>query len=182
MEASTLIEVISLFIGTGGLAGFIVAMLTIRSERRKAKGEAHSAEYEGMKVEQDTYQELIIDLKEAWKEQKEYIGELTEERRNLRSENKEFRQAIHDLKDEFVAEREKNEREKREIREEFQEKIQALNDKIARQGHIIDSWRPLICVKVGCTQRERNVIGMVSDDSFDTQEEQKTDINNETVQ
>jgi chromosome segregation ATPase len=171
METSTLVEVISLFIGTGGLAGFIVAMLTIRSERRKAKGEAHSAEYEGMKVEQDTYQELIIDLKEAWKEQKDYIGELTEDRRNLRNERNELRKEIDELKEEFRRDQDKNEREKHEMREEFQAKIHELNDKIARQGHIIESWKPLICVKVDCPQREKNIMGLVADDSFDTKEE-----------
>lgn len=98
METSTILEAVALFIGTGGLAGFIVAMLTIRYERRKAKGEAHSAEFEGMKVEQDTYQELIDDLKNAWKEQKEYIGELHTDRRNLREERDELRKEIEKVR------------------------------------------------------------------------------------
>ena len=112
MEVETWIAIIGLVIGGGGIVGFIVGLLTIKYERKKAKGEAHSAEYEGMKVEQDTYQELIIDLKEAWKEQKDYIGELTTDRRNLRQERNDLRKDIDDLREEFNREREKDEEEK----------------------------------------------------------------------
>ena len=55
MEGMTILELIF----GGGLISIITSFITLKYIRRKAKGEAHSAEYEGMKVEQDTYQELI---------------------------------------------------------------------------------------------------------------------------
>lgn len=149
METSTILEAVALFIGTGGLAGFIVAMLTIRYERRKAKGEAHSAEFEGMKVEQDTYQELIDDLKTAWKEQKEYIGELHTDRRNLREERDELRKEIE------------------KVRKEQQDQAR----RIASLGMMVEAMRPLICSVVGCKDRMDNIIGLVSDDSFEKKED-----------
>lgn len=168
MDNTTIIELAGLIIGTNGLTAFIVSLLTIRYERKKIKGEAHSAEYEGMKVEQDTYQELIIDLKDAWKEQKEYIGELTADRRNLRQERNELRKEIDDLKAEFRKERDKDDKEKKELRE----KIQLMSDKLARQGRIVKAMSPMICSNSKCKQRISDILGLVDDESFE---------NNETV-
>lgn len=145
MGIETWIAIISLVIGGGGVVGFIVGLLTIKYERKKAKGEAHSAEYEGMKVEQDTYQELIADLKEAWNDQKTYIGELKEDRHALRGERDELRKYITTLEG----------------------KINAQNEKIARLGRMVGALKPLICSFVGCKDRQSDIIGLVGDDSFD---------------
>ena len=168
MEVETWIATIGLVIGGGGIVGFIVGLLTIKYERKKAKGEAHSAEYEGMKVEQDTYQELIIDLKEAWKEQKDYIGELTTDRRNLRQERNDLRKDIEDLRAEFNREREKDEEEKTQMRKE----IERLKSKLARQGRIIKVMSPLICTKDKCKTRASDIMGLIDDESFGTEEEE----------
>ena len=159
-EGVSIIELISIIIGGGGLTGFIVAMLTIRYSRRKAKGEAHSAEYEGMKVEQDTYQELIEDLREDRKRLKDdntelqnYIEELKIERRQLREERDELRREIDELK--------------KEMRDQ--------GDKVARLGRIVGALKPLICSQIGCKNREGDIIGLVADDSFDTKETKKND-------
>ena len=93
MGVETWIAIIGLVIGGGGIVGFVVGLLTIKYERKKAKGEAHSAEYEGMKVEQDTYQELIADLKE--------------DRHALRGERDELRKYITTLEDKINAQNEK---------------------------------------------------------------------------
>ena len=164
MDSTTILELGGLIIGTNGLTAFIVSLLTIRYERRKIKGEAHSAEYEGMKVEQDTYQELIIDLKAAWKEQKDYIGELTEDRRNLRNERNELRSEIDALKQEFRQEREKDEKEKMEMRD----KIQTLQEKLAQQGRLIKAMSPMICSDSKCKKRIDDILGLIDDDSFNT--------------
>ena len=169
MEVETWMAIIGLVIGGGGIVGFIVGLLTIKYERKKAKGEAHSAEYEGMKVEQDTYQELIIDLKEAWKEQKEYIGELTTDRRNLRQERNDLRKDIDDLRAEFNREREKDEEEKNQMRKE----IERLKSKLARQGRIIKVMPPLICTKDKCKLRASDIMGLIDDESFETEEEEE---------
>lgn len=158
MELTTIIELVSLFIGTGGLTGFIVALLTIRYDRKKAKGEAHSAEYEGMKVEQDTYQELIEDLradrkrlKEDNADQLQYIEELKEERKQLRAERDEMVKTIDEMKKE----------------------LRTQGDKLARLGRIVNAMKPLICASVGCKTRETDIIGLVADDSFDAIPEEK---------
>ena len=146
MEIETILALIGAIIGGGGIVGFIVGLLTIRYERRKAKGEAHSAEYEGMKVEQDTYQELILDLKTAWKEQKDYIAELHEDRRNLRIERDDLKKQIDGLAN----------------------KVNEQQGEIEDLKKIVRSFKPLICSQVGCAKRQSDIIGLISDDSFDT--------------
>lgn len=163
-----MIELAGLVIGTNSVTAFIVGLLTIRYQRKKVKGEAHSAEYEGMKVEQDTYQELIIDLKEAWKEQKEYIGELTTDRRNLRQERNDLRKEIDDLRAEFNRERKKDDEEKTQMRKE----IERLKSKLARQGRIIKVMSPLICTKDKCKLRASDIMGLIDDESFEIEEEE----------
>ena len=140
-----ILALIGAIIGGGGIVGFIVGLLTIKYERHKAKGEAHSAEYEGMKVEQDTYQELILDLKTAWKEQKEYIAELHEDRRNLRIERDELKQEIDVLG----------------------KKVNEQQCEINDLKRIVSALKPLMCSQVGCNIRQTNIIGLVGDDSFD---------------
>ena len=149
MEIETILALIGAIIGGGGIVGFIVGLLTIRYERRKAKGEAHSAEYEGMKVEQDTYQELILDLKTAWKEQKEYIAELHEDRRNLRTERDELKQQIDVL----------------------EKKVNEQQGEIDNLKRIVNALKPLMCSQVGCNGRQTDIIGLVSDDSFDQKQQ-----------
>lgn len=145
METEMILALIGAIIGGGGIVGFIVGLLTIKYERHKAKGEAHSAEYEGMKVEQDTYQELILDLKTAWKEQKEYIAELHEDRRNLRTERDELKQEIDVLG----------------------KKVNEQQCEIDDLKRIVSALKPLMCSQVGCGGRQTDIIGLVSDDSFD---------------
>lgn len=159
MEVTTLIELAGIILGGGGIVGFIVGVCTIRWERMKAKaeakkvnGEAHSAEYEGMKIEQDTYQEIIADLKEAWKEQKEYIGELKDERRQLRTERDSLREERDDLREEI---------------DKLRKQQGILVGDIESLKKMVEALKPLICGRSNCEGREPDVIGLVSDDSFD---------------
>jgi chromosome segregation ATPase len=133
--------------------GFIVALITIKYQKNKVQGEAHSAQYEGMKVEQDTYQELILDLKSAWKEQKDYIAELHEDRRNLRREKDEQKKQINDLEEKV---------------EKQQTQISKQQTEIDDLKRIVNTFKPLICSQVGCNTRQSDIIGLISDDSFDS--------------
>lgn len=146
MEEIGLMQLIGIVLGSNSIVGFIVALITIKYQKKKVQGEAHSAQYEGMKVEQDTYQELILDLKGAWKEQKEYIAELHEDRRNLRREKDEMKKLINDL----------------------QVQVCGQQNEIDDLKRIVNTFRPLICSQVGCAKRQSDIIGMISDDSFDS--------------
>lgn len=146
MEEIGLMQLIAIVLGSNSIVGFIVALITIKYQKKKVQGEAHSAQYEGMKVEQDTYQELISDLKSAWKEQKDYIAELHEDRRNLRKEKDELKRQV----------------------EELDRKVDAQQNEIDDLKRIVNTFRPLICSQVGCQKRQSDIIGMISDDSFDS--------------
>ena len=146
MEEIGLMQLIGIVLGSNSIVGFIVALITVKYQKKKVQGEAHSAQYEGMKVEQDTYQELISDLKSAWKEQKEYIAELHEDRRNLRKEKDELKRQV----------------------EELDRKVDAQQNEIDDLKRIVNTFRPLICSQVGCQKRQSDIIGMISDDSFDS--------------
>ena len=98
-----------------------------------------------MKVEQDTYQELIDDLKTAWKEQKEYIAELHKDRRNLREERDDLKKQIDVLEG----------------------KLNDQQGEIDDLKRIVRSLKPLLCSQVGCQTRQSDIIGLISDDSFD---------------
>jgi chromosome condensin MukBEF ATPase and DNA-binding subunit MukB len=142
MDMVNILALIGAIIGSGGIASFF----TLRWTR-------HSAKFNGMKVEQDTYQELIDDLKTAWKEQKEYIAELHEDRRNLRREKDEQKKQINDLE------------EKVEKQQTQMSKQQIEIDDLKR---IVNTFKPLICSQVGCKTRQSDIIGLISDDSFDS--------------
>lgn len=140
-----ILQLVGIVIGTNSVVGFIVALITIKYQKSKVQGEARSAQYEGMKVEQDTYQELILDLKSAWKEQKDYIAELHEDRRNLRTERDELKQEIEVLR----------------------KKVNEQQCEIDDLKRIVSALKPLMCSQVGCGGRQTDIIGLVSDDSFD---------------
>ena len=127
-------ELAGLLLGTGGFA----SIATLRWSR-------HSAKFNGMKVEQDTYQELIDDLKNAWKEQKEYIAELHEDRRNLRRERDELKAQIDILEG----------------------KVNEQQGEIDDLKRVVRSLKPLLCSQVACSARQSDIIGLISDDSFD---------------
>jgi chromosome segregation ATPase len=131
--------------GSNSIVGIVVAIITVKYQKKKVQGEAHSAQYEGMKVEQDTYQELILDLKAAWKEQKDYIAELHEDRRNLRVERDDFKRQI----------------------EELVKKVNEQQAEIEELKRMTRSFKPLICSQVGCMNRQSDIIGLIADDSFD---------------
>lgn len=128
MEISidTIIALLSLLLGGGGGAFF-----TWRWQRRKAKAEAKTAEVDAAKELQDVYQQLISDVKSDRDEQKAYIRELKDDRRNLR----------HD----------RDNLSKRQ--DELEEQVRMLRRDVARNGRIVDCMRPFLCGREGCAIR-----------------------------
>ena len=134
MDGMSIWTLVGAVIGSGGIA----SLVTMRWTR-------HSAKFNGMKVEQHTYQELIADLKTAWKEQKDYIAELHDDRRRLRMERDELKKQIDVLG----------------------AKVNDQQGEIDDLKRIVRSLKPLLCSQVACKERQSDIIGLISDDSFD---------------
>ena len=163
MEGLGILELLTLILGSNGLVAIIVSFATIKYEKSKSKSEAKGAEAEADMKRQDYYQEVIDDLqkdrvrmKEIREEQEGYIQELRGERQRLREEKKELRKENDDL---------------RKLIFDLQEVQREQGDKIARLGRMYKAMTPLICTLTGCKKRQGDIMGLVSDDSFDKKEE-----------
>ena len=166
-----MIELAGVIIGTNGITGVIVCFVTLRYKRRKEEGESHAAIYEGMKVEQDTYQQMIVDMRDAYNGQLEYIGVLKRERTELLDERSELRKQLEELKDEMEKQRKAFDEERRMMRSEtdkLREEIIKNGDKLARLGRMVEAMKPVLCSRGDCKTREQDVISLVSDLSFET--------------
>jgi hypothetical protein len=176
MDTTLIIELATIIVGTNSITGVIVGLVTIRYRRRKEEGESHAAIYEGMKVEQDTYQQMIGDMRNAYNGQLEYIAVLTKERKDLLEERGILLKKIDELKDEMDKQHKAHEEERRMLRNELdrqREEIIKNGDKVARLGRIVRDMKPDICSRRDCKTREQNVISLISDMSFETENENK---------
>ena len=165
MEGLGVLELFTLILGSNGLVAIIVGFATIKYERSKSKSEAKGAEAEADMKRQDYYQEVISDLqadrarmKEVKEEQEKYIDELREDRKRLRDEKEELRKENDELRKLII---------------ELQDVQRDQGDKIARLGRMYKAMTPLICTNTGCKLRQGDIIGLVSDDSFDTSEKKE---------
>lgn len=165
MEGLGILELLTLVLGSNGLVAIIVSFATIKYEKSKSKSEAKGAEAEADMKRQDYYQEVISDLKadrermkEIREEQESYITELREDRKRLRNEKEELRKENDDL---------------RRLINELQDVQREQGDKIARLGRMYKAMTPLICTNTSCKVRQGDIMGLVSDDSFDTQKEKE---------
>lgn len=148
LTLESIIGIVSLILGGSGLT----AIITWRYVRKKAKAEASLAEAEAERAKfesvqaavnatkevQDSYQQLLADMKadreeqRAYvEEQKQYIAELKEDRRHLRSERDELR----------------------ERQDKLERTMRELQDKVARQGRMYEATRPLLCGRRSCIDR-----------------------------
>ena len=172
MDISLLIEVLGLLFGGGGIGAVISWIYMRRQEAAKTKeleANAVTAEVTATKEVQDVYQQMVNDLKEAWKEQKEYIGELNNDRRNLREERNDLRNQIAQLKQELDDLRSDMLRQQEEARQERMHQ----EDKVAHLGRVVKAMKPLMCSMSDCKSREQDILTLVDDDSFSTSEERK---------
>lgn len=172
MESMTWLELLSIIIGTNGLTGLIVSIVTLKYAKSKAKSEAKSAEAgaQGAQAEadmkrQDYYQEIIEDMEKDRQrmklvrdEQEAYINELKddlkrrkEEKEMLRKENSELQHTIDELRN----------------------TQRAQGDEIAMLRRLYEGLKPLVCTNINCQTRQSVVMGLVADDSFDAVEEAK---------
>lgn len=127
MEIETIISIIGLLAGGGGIGG----LLTYRYQKRKEKAEAEMSEASAAKEVQDVYQQLINDVKADREEQKAYIQELKEDRRHLREERDELR----------------------ERQDKLEETVRGLQFEVARNSRIVAFMRPFLCGREGCAIR-----------------------------
>ncbi len=148
MEATTIVELIALIVGGSGVTGLVVGLLTIRYERRKAKGEARNAENEATSKLQEVYQEMVADQqgyfekqKSYIEEQQAYIGELKKERNHIKQERDEERKGNNEMRKRLG---------------DTEDEVRQLKNGFARQGREIKSLRPLACYRLSCKERIKN--------------------------
>ena len=138
MEVS-LIELFGIMLGGSGLMGFGVGFATFKWQRMKARGEARQSELEATKTEQDTYQEMITDLKEHNEEMRKWNSELQAERKELSCRI-----------------------------EDNEKKIREQEGKIAEMAKKLELVTVMICGKGNCQQRTKVFLDMIDDDSLST--------------
>lgn len=133
IEFDTIINVLTLLLGSGGGAFFTWRYLRQQeaAKAKEAEANAVTAETSAVKEVQDVYQQLITDVKADRDEQKAYISELKEDRRHLREERDELRERI----------------------DRTDESVRALQQAVARNGRQIECMRPLLCGRAGCPDR-----------------------------
>lgn len=144
----SIISIVTLLVGGSG----ITALFTWRYVKKKAKAEASEAEAAAEKAKfesvqaavnatkevQDSYQQLIADMKtdredqrKYAEEQKQYIEELKEDRRHLRKERDELR----------------------ERQDKIEKTIRDLQMEVAKNGRKVEMMRPLLCGRAKCPDR-----------------------------
>jgi len=121
MEISleTIISIVGLLLGGGGIGGFF----TYRYTKRKERAEASTSEAGAAKEWQDVYQQIVSDLKSDRDEQKTYIQELKDDRRHLREERDDLRKRQDDLDD----------------------RIWNLQREVQRTTKLVEQMRPFLC-------------------------------------
>ena len=160
MALETIISLIGLLLGGGSIGGLV----TWQYARRKAKAEADTAVAESKQKEaeaerarfeavqaamaatkevQDSYQELLEDMKNDRTEQRSYI----EEQKNYILELKEDRMHLRRERDEL-----------RDRQEAIEKKVLDLQWQVARNGRAVEGMRPFLCLREGCQERLRGVI------------------------
>ena len=132
-----IISLIGLFVGGGGGAFF-----TWRFMRRKAKAEAEQAEADAKKEQQDYYQQLLKDLAEDREDRKHQNDELRAERDHYKNERNELRDQLGKLEGEM-----------REWKRKIEEERDGMMRTISRLGRKVDAMAPLMCGRLGCTNR-----------------------------
>lgn len=155
----SIVSLVSLLVGGSGLGVFFTWQYmrrkaaadaaTAEAEAEKAKYEASQAHANVIKAIQDSYQQLLGDMKSDHdeqrgyiEEQKKYIAELRDDRMQLRKERDELRDGFDRLAKEFADFKRESEAERDQMKRD-----------IARNGRMVESMRPLLCGKAKCKDR-----------------------------
>lgn len=128
IEFSDVISMAGLLASGGGI-GF---WFTWRYARRKEKAEAEQAETTAAKGVQDMYQELIEDMKNDRMDQRNYIGELKEDRDKLYAERKDLSERL----------------------DKMDEKVRQLQSKVEQNRRMVSTMRPMLCSDMTCKKRK----------------------------
>lgn len=143
----TILSIATLLLGGGGGAFFTWKWQKVKAkaEAGQAEAEAEKAKYEAIqsaasatKEIQDSYQQLLADMKadreeqRAYaEEQKQYIAELKEDRKHLRQDRDELRKR----------------------QDMLEETVRTLQADVARNGRMVECMRPFLCGRQGCPDR-----------------------------
>ena len=147
-----IISLVGLFIGGTGLTGFFFWRQHKRKEEAEAKlaeaeaklkeAEVEKAKIEAKKEDQDYYQQLARDLAEDREDRKRQNDELRQERDHYKGERNELRDQLAKLESEVRAWKKTSEDER-----------DGMMRTISRLGRKVDAMAPLMCGRLGCTNR-----------------------------
>ncbi len=153
----SILSLISLFVGGGGLGIFFTwrylgrkekaAAMTAEAEAEKAKVEVEKEKVEVEVAKQDYYQQLAKDLAEDREDRKRQNDELREERDHYKNERNELRDVVKRLEEEM-----------QNIRKEQLERDIETDKKIAKLGRKVESMLPFLCGDTACKNRQRMVV------------------------
>ena len=139
-----IVALITLFIGSSGLGGFV----TWRWLKKKAKAEADQAAAEAKQKEaeaklaevaiaqkiQDTYQEMLEDKNKEVEDNQRLIAELREDRDHYKKGYVEMRDDMEKLSKDFY-----------DFKQETMKEREKMKSDIARNTRIAESSRPFMC-------------------------------------
>lgn len=134
-------EVIISIIGAIGGWELIRYLINLHTNKRKENAEADSAENNATKEMQEAYQRFIEDATQKVDEQRVYINELKESRKQLRDECEDLRKRIDD-----------NEKLMRQLQRE-----------VARNGRMVENLRPFVCANLACRKRQPVTISVAEE-------------------
>lgn len=134
-------EIIVSIVGAIGGWELIRYIINLRTNKRKENAEADSAETNATKEMQEAYQRFIEDATQKVDEQRAYINELKESRKQLRDECEDLRKRVDD-----------NEKLMRQLQRE-----------VARNGRMVESLRPFVCANLACRKRQPVTISVAED-------------------
>lgn len=113
--------------------GGLISLVTWKFARRKAAAEASQAEAAAKQAEAEAKKAEA----EALKEKQDYYQQMAED--------------IAKDRDYYKGERD----ELRKINKKYDERIEALERKVARNGRMVEGMRPFMCADLGCKLRKR---------------------------
>ena len=147
-----IISLVTLLVGGTGITGFFFWRQHKRKEEAEAKlaeaeaklkeAEVRKAEIEANKEQQDYYQQLAKDLAEDREDRKHQNDELRAERDHYKGERNELRDQLGKLEGEM-----------REWKRKIEEERDGMMRTISRLGRKVDAMAPLMCGRLGCTNR-----------------------------
>lgn len=169
INLETILSILTLVVGGGGVCSFLFWKQKKRTEEALAKqaeaeakqkdAEARKADLEADKERQDYYQQLVKDLAEDREDRKRQNDELRAERDHYKESRDNYRKLAEKFENEMRQMRLMYEKE----REATNERMDQQDRKIARMGNQLASMRPFLCGDLKCKKRVRVTIAECED-------------------